>query len=218
MKKIKIKAGDIFSIQLAPKMYIFGRVNLNIYDQCVKSKLLQNDSALYSFNKSVLVEIYSGISANIKYMTSDILIPGVFVDMRSLENKTWEIIDYQQVNPEKVEFPEALIGFGTSGLFRKGEIVLPIKLSYDQIRDINVYPTIESSENLHNTCLFYLGRKDLINDEWKDYCSLENSDFRFSQHRNNIYKLLKLSKTISYYDASKKYGFDIRRFYNNLQE
>ncbi|HKP39139.1 MAG TPA: Imm26 family immunity protein [Pyrinomonadaceae bacterium] len=205
--------GDIFAFRLPNQKYISGRIQLNVARQCVRPKLLSPDSPLRFFGKSILVEIYEGLSDAPSLVRSETLIPGVFVDTQLLESGEWKVVDHEPVDPTKIEFPEALMGAGRNGVFTRGEIKLPLPLDANDLERLNVYSTIESSYLMPNICLHYLGMEDVIDPEYRDTSDLRHSDLRFSEYRKQIYGLLNEDENQSYYGMSSRLGHDVTRFY-----
>lgn len=213
---VKSKVGDIFCFQIPNEEYIFGRILFDVTQQGSKPKLLKSNSPLIFFNDSLLVEFYRITSTSDVFdesITSDLLVNGVFIDPIFIKKGVWKIVGFQNVNPEQVDFPEALTAFEDHALFRKGEIALPLNLSESRLREINVYPTVFPPVVLFDICLYYLGLYSYINPEYISTSNLSHSDLRFSNFRDQIYKILGEDSKQSYVDASKKYGCDFFRFY-----
>jgi hypothetical protein len=214
---VKFQTGDIFTFKLSTNEYICGRIMLDIKKQCVSPKLLPPDSPLYFFNGSLLLEIYKSTATQPVIDNSEILIPGIFLDSDSLKYGIWSIIGHQDVNPEEVEFPEALISHGLRAQFLRGEVALNIDLKEEELKKINVYQTKKPSGILGEICLYHLGRIDEINNSWVhsiEVFNLKSSDLRFTQHRSEIYHLLGEKENQSYFEMSSRLGYNIQRFYD----
>jgi Immunity protein 26 len=213
----RFKAGDIFALELPTGEFMTGRVLLDVKHQCIRPKLLSSDSILGFFNGYVLTEIYKQTFSNPTAERSEVLIPGVWTDSGSLKDGQWQIIGHEEVDPKKVEFPEAFILQGSRTiLFLKGEIELPIEMTYEEYEQLRVRNSRGASGNLGETCLYYLGRKDEINDPDLvdvELRSLKHSDLRFNEFRSEAYRRLGEDEHISYFEMSLKHGYDIRRFY-----
>jgi hypothetical protein len=210
------RAGDIFAFELVNNEWLCGRVMLDIKQQCIKPRLLKPDSPLVSFNGYLLVDVYRDVFEKPTAAQSEILIPGVFVSTGSLESGSWPIVGYDEIDPTQVEFPESLGGRGRQNLFIRGEITLPIDLSFAEINRLNVYSAMYPSRILNEICLYHLGRANEIdNPRLRDVelRSLSSSVLRFTEHRSEIYRLLGKDETLSYYEMSTQLGHDIRRFY-----
>jgi Immunity protein 26 len=214
----RYKAGDIFSLQLPTGEYVTGRVILDVKNQCIQPKLILSDSSLGSFNGAVLIEIYKQTFSEPTAKRSEILIPGIWTDSGSLKRGRWNIIGYEEIAPTKVEFPEAFIPQGSRTiLFLTGEIQLPIEMTYEEYQKLHIRSTTDASGCLGETCLYYLNRKDEINDPDLvdvELRSLKHSDLRFNDFRSEAYRRLGEDENISYFEMSLKHGFDIRRFYD----
>ncbi|HKX29920.1 MAG TPA: Imm26 family immunity protein [Blastocatellia bacterium] len=212
----KFKAGDIFTFKLSEDEYLNGRILLDVKEQCIRPRLLRTDSPLVSFNGFLLVEVYKSTFRVPTPGRSETLIPGIFVDPSSLESADWPIIGYEEVDPTRVEFPENLIARGVRGAFLRGEIELPLDLQMQEIRRMRVYPAKKSSLDLAPICLYQLGRKEQI-DQTRfsnvGMFNLNHSDLRFSEHRDEIYRLLGESAHQSYDQMSSRLGHDLKRFY-----
>jgi hypothetical protein len=218
LKMNKFQAGDIFTFELPSNEYIFGRIMLDIKEQCIRPKLIKHDSALSFFNGSILVEIYKSTAVKTIADLSEILIPGIFIDTDYLEAGYWNIVNHKDVNPQEVEFPEYLVGSGLRAKFIRGEISLNLDLRESDVERVNVYGTKKSSATLGEICLYHLGRSHEINNPRLkniELRSLKNSDLRFSQHRSEIYGFLGEDPNQSYDKMSTKFGYDIQRFYIN---
>ena len=214
---VKFQTGDIFTFKLSTNEYICGRIMLDIKKQCVRPKLLQPNSPLNFFNGSLLLEIYKSTATQPVIDNSEILIPGIFLDSDSLKYGIWSIIGHQDVNPEEVEFPEALIAHGLHAQFLRGEVALNLNLKEEEIEKINVYQTKKPSHILGEICLYHLGRIDEINNSWVhsiEVFNLKSSDLRFTQHRSEIYHLLGEKENQSYFEMSSRLGYNIQRFYD----
>jgi hypothetical protein len=109
-----------------------------------------------------------------------ILVRGCFTNSGALVTGDWPIIGFEPVDPTTVEFPEALVGERAEHRFVRGEVSKPIALGYDEVRNINVYPTNVASVRIPLVCERYLGLSD------NDVMGLEDGDLRYSPHRNQV--------------------------------
>lgn len=213
-KRIKIKAGDVFRIKVAGNNYVFGRVLLEVTSQC-KGKVPE-DSNLNFFGGCILVEMYNLFTKENKFDNSNakVLIPGMFTDRFGIIDGIWEIIDHIPVIPELVEFPESLLSFSRKIYFSKGELILKTKLSTETYEEMCVYSTKDSAYAVGSICLHYLGKDDLIDEQFKWPQYLENSDFRYQPElRAKIIKQAGYDASKSYYENALERGFDLKRFY-----
>lgn len=142
-----------------------------------------------------------------------VIIRGMFTSTSGIKDGVWEIIDHIPVIPELVEFPEAL-GSSKVVYLSVGELKLKTKLKTNQYEEIGVYSTLESSYAVGSICLHYLGKDDLIEEQfkWPEY--LENSDLRYRpEMRKKIIKQAGYDDSKSYYENALERGFDLKRFY-----
>jgi hypothetical protein len=213
----KFKAGDIFTFKLPTNEYMCGRIMLDVKQQCIRPKLIKPESPLNFFNGSLLVEIYKSTSSEPTANRSEVLIPGVFIGSNFLESGEWSIMDDENVDPKEVEFPESLVARGLRAQFIRGEIALDIDLKEEELQRLNVYRTKMPSAIIGEICLYYLGRADEINNPQVqdiELLSLKDSDLRFTEHRSEIYHMLREDENQSYYEMSTRLGYDIQRFYS----
>ena len=212
-KRIKIKAGDVFRIKVTGNNYVFGRILLDVTSQC-KGKV-PVDSNLNFFGGAILIEMYNQFSQENKLdiINARVIIRGMFTSTSGIKDGVWEIIDHIPVIPELVEFPEAL-GSSKVVYLSVGELKLKTKLKTNQYEEIGVYSTLESSYAVGSICLHYLGKDDLIEEQfkWPEY--LENSDLRYRpEMRKKIIKQAGYDDSKSYYENALERGFDLKRFY-----
>lgn len=214
------KTGDIFVFPLPTGEWMCGRIMFDIKNQCIHPKLLDQNSPLLSLPKSLLVEVYQLVSPSPEvkedHITfTDVLIPGIFISTGCFENERWRIIGYREVDPTNVEFPETLINKGPKGYFVRGEVELPIEISFKKIREISCYKTEYPCGILGEIALCQLGQSDAIKkpEATINLSNLSRSDLRFSPYRNGIYEQLNESTDQSYDQMAKRKGFDLGRFY-----
>ncbi|ACK72523.1 sugar efflux transporter B [Gloeothece citriformis PCC 7424] len=210
---VSFKHGDIFTFQLPNQKYIFGRILLDVKKQCIKPKLIDPNSPLSFYEGTILVEIYQALSENPTFTPSEILIPGFFLDPEPIKAGEWKIIDYQEVDPLQVEFPETLALVNGRQSFQRGEIILILPQKLDEDETYKIYPTITSPYALPKICLYQLGLTELLNPAQLKTMNLKRYDLRFSEHRSEIYQMLNENENQSYYQMSKRLGHDITRFY-----
>lgn len=95
--------------------------------------------------------------------------------------------------------------------------MLPLKLNFEDVQQIGVYQSINSSGLLKLICMFLLGRAEEIEDEGlrdSEAVTLQNSDLRFNNHRSEIYPALGEDESQSYFEFSSRFDYDIRRVYS----
>ena len=213
------RTGTVFAFPLPTEEWMCGRGTLDVYHQCVRPNLIAGDSPLRPFPRALLVEVYRPV-----FLTSDLpaplvsahlLIPGIFISEGCLEKNVWKVVGHHDVAPDEVEFPVTLVSKGPHTHLVRGEIELPIDLSFKDVRAINAYKTEYPCGILGEIVLYQLGRADEIDKpeiavKLRD---LARSDLRFSEHRDRIYDLLGEDKDAPYHQMAKRLGHDLSRFY-----
>ncbi len=214
---IRFKAGDIFSFELDDGQWMFGRVLLDVKRQCIEPLLLEMGSPLSSFNGMMLVEIYRQTAPSQEFTTleSEVLISGIFVGSDLLEDGDADIVGHRPVDPTEVEFPEGFMGGGPLPRLIRGELDLPVDLAPLELQEeeprVKRYP----SGILDQLCLVRLGRGDELGRpaHLLKLVDVAASDMRYSNLRSRLYELLGEDEHASYYDLSRRLGFDFSRFY-----
>ncbi len=209
----KYKHGDVFSFKLTDEKYISGRIMLDIHKQCVKPKLIEPDSPLSVYDDTLLVEIYKELSENTAFRESEVLIPGFILAPEPIKLGEWEIVEHKKVDPLQVEFPETFALVNGRQCFERGEIRLNLPQNLDRDDGWDIYPTIKSPYALPKICLYYLGLKEFLSPAQMKTMNLKRSDLRFSERHSVIYKMLNEDANQSYYEMSRRFGYDITRFY-----
>jgi hypothetical protein len=215
------RTGDIFVFPLrATGEWMGARIMLDIHRQCVKPGRIEPGSPLYSFPKALLIEIYRSVFATADVTEADVtsaglLVPGMFVSIGCFGVDGWHVIGHQDVEPARVEFPETLINKGARAYVVRGEIELPIELSFKRIREIDAYKTEVPCGILGEIALYQSGRAEEIDkpDVAIKLRDLSRSDLRFSPYRNGIYERLGVDKALSYHQLASRMGHDLSRFY-----
>lgn len=201
--------GDIFIVPLADGVALAARVALDVSTQCVEPGRIAEGSPLAFFDGCVLVEVCAVVAASPVFDPERLLIPGVFIDDEPLRDGRWQVVGNLAVDPLRVDFPEGVIVRDRSGCFHRGELALPVALTMEEVRDLDVFPTIKGSGALAGLCSHYLGLEQLESvHRW-----LDRSDLRFSEHRERIYRLLREDMAQSYATMAEKHGYDVTRFY-----
>jgi len=215
------KTGDLFLFPLPTGEWMGARIMLDVYRQCVKPKLIDLGTPLYSFPKALLIEVYRPVfstaeDADVDSVLAGVLIPGMFVSIGCFENGVWHIIGHREVDPAAVEFPETLVNKGARAYFVRGEVELPVEISFRKIREINAYKTEYPCGALGEIALYQLGRVDEIDkaEIAVKLCDLRRSDLRFSEYRGWIYERLGEEEDQSYHQMSERMGHDLIRFYD----
>lgn len=215
------QTGDVFSFPLLTGEQMAGRILLDVKKQCIQPRLLTPDSPLSFFNGSLLIETYRQTSLEpIREVSSEVLIPGLFTDPRSLESGRWTVTGHRDVDPAEVDFPQALFLAGPDVHFVWGEINLPARLTYADFQRINIAHTIEPSGILGEICLYHLGRSGEIRNPALADVELRNlahSDLRFSPYKKEVYAALDEDVRGSHYETALRLGHDLARFYPRVQ-
>ena len=209
----KLPHGTIFAVPLPDGTYISGRVVLDIYGT-LKRRLFPIDSPLPGLGRAYLVEMYSAITSKPEYVPSPVLIPGAFVESKELGN-AWPIVGQQPIDPRKVEFPEALIGRVHStgqAAFRCGEMEVLLPFSRGDLREVAVFHTRHSAFYWSYMCLWALGRRSEIPNEWTGITFM-GSDIRISPHRARVYEHLPFQMEQSYFEKQAQMGLHLERLY-----
>jgi hypothetical protein len=145
------------------------------------------------------------------------LIPAILISAGCIEEGTWEIVGFEEVDPRSVEFPEGLSSEkAVKGALMKGECRVLFEIEFSELEKIDLPPKGNVCRVLPEIVLFQLGRKDEINNPRltdKEIRNPANFDLRFSTHRKKIFELAGLDPNETYYELSKRMGFDIGRFY-----
>lgn len=219
MKDLYCQPGDLFSFPLNNKEFAYGRVVLDVYNQGIKKKLIDKNSALYFTDNIILVEIYKQISDKKEKVPDHLqtLIPGIFTGNGFLKAKLWPIIGNDPIDPTKVDFPESLSHNGyAKSIFTKGELLIESDIPYEKTEEINIYPTTVATILISEIVLYMLGRKSEINNpidpniESRDPAKY---DIRFSPYKEWVHAQVKEDMHQSYYETAKAKGFDLKRFY-----
>jgi hypothetical protein len=130
-----------------------------------------------------------------------------------IAEQEWLIIDHLEVDPQQVEFPETIFLYNGRQVFQRGEIRLPIPEQLDENDGWDIYPSITSPYALPKICLYYLGLREFLTPVQQNTMNLERLDFRFSNRRSEIYKIIQEDENQSYYEIASRLGYDITRFY-----
>jgi hypothetical protein len=215
------KNGDIFRFKILKNEFGFGRVLLNINELIEGKKLIDIDHPFRIFKGSstILAEFYKETTSGVLPKNRTILIPSIYTSYGFITLGLWDIVGNEKILPNKVDFPESLVSKSpviTS--FTKGEIELPFKLEMTEVDSIGIPLRTFPPTIFDNIMLYHLGRKDEITNPAitdKEVLNTTKSDLRFSEHRVKIYhQLADYDPKESYYDFSKRMGFDLARFYD----
>lgn len=221
MKKQQLKIGDIFYLETESKNYVFGRILFDVdkqYHKVVNTDAFPHEYFPYLFmshNGCQLVEMYKGIYNSPEFVPSEVLIPRVFT--KCIDGKrnilTWGIVGNKPVDYTQVEFPEHLNNKNGILFLDRGELSIKTQFK-DNDSEPNLKTNIFIPAVISDACLFWQGRKDLIRAPiWPDY--IRNKDLLYyPELRKEIYDQISKDARMSYYELSKKEGFDLERFYD----
>ena len=220
--RVKIKVGDIFSVEISENEFIYGKVLFEPKEQYIKKIPSEKQfSYLDFFQNCVLIETYIGVFTSFeKIDIKNIGIKGQFVSKKMFKRDDVEIIANQPVNPKDISFPEVISTYGSNYYFTVGELKLPIKITSKEYDEIHVYPSFGSGYWELVATLVWSGRMDLVEEEriknnTVDVKScFEASDLQYTpEKRNKIYSLVGEKINQSYYELALKHGFDLERLY-----
>jgi hypothetical protein len=211
----KPKHGDIFAVPLPDRTYLCGRVTLDI-SACLTRRLVPAGSPLTGMlGGAFLIEMYRQVLPGLEYIPSPLLVPGAFVDCSDEVGSSWPIVAHQDVDPQKVEFPEALIGYRTSVgqvAFDCGEMRIGLPFKHAELDRVGEFTRLHSAFLWPYTCLRLLGRESEVPTDYK-MATLAGSDLRFSPHRDRIYQHLPFRKELSYFEKQAQLGLHIEHLY-----
>jgi hypothetical protein len=211
-KKAATKAGNIFAFDRNDGTFGFGRVLLDIENQCVKSGKVAPRSPLLNFPKALLIEIFAESAAAPMATPTKIGMRGIPIAPDVLRNGHWPVIGTRPIDPAEVEFPENLIAVGLKAEFNRGEIALPIALSHTELDAISAFPRLAPSDAVLHISRYYT-EGDGKNGRGVPP-PLEHGDLRFSLQRERVYQLLGEDPAQSYAQMARRHGFDLSRFYD----
>ncbi len=210
-----LKAGDLFAIPLPDSRYLTGRVILDI-GQALKRGLITPGTMLGFQSGSILVETYRQISETPVPSISEVLIPGVFVGKTLFsprEKGHWHVIGHQPIDPTRVEFPEALYGSKRGMMFTRGEIELPVPLGHEALDRFKARLAVLPAKLLADVCLYCLGLKDLVRSPVAAAGALPEADLRYTDQRDEIYRLIGDDPNQTYHEMSTRHGHDVARLF-----
>ncbi len=211
--------GDLFAFPLPSGEWMCARIMLDVHQQCVRPGLIAPGSPLVSFPKALLIDVYRSVLPALDAagddVPADVLIPGIFVSTGCFENGVWHVVGHRDVDPATVEFPEALVNRGPQATFVRGEVELPIEISFGRVREINAYKTEYPCGILGEIALCQLGRAAEIDKPEAALAlrDLRRSDLRYSEHRHWIYEQLGEDEDQPYDRMARRMGHDLSRFY-----
>jgi hypothetical protein len=217
MARPRYRAGDLFAVPFSDGTYATARVLLDVTAQCFAPRKVAADSALAPFRGAILVEVYGEVATEPSAQTSQVVIPGVFADpslVGGAGKARWKVTGHVDVDPARVEFPEGLFQTpdGRVG-FLRGEIEQVIDIDANQLARYPARVAIGGAARFVNICAYYTGRTQLLGAR-PELFRLASSDLRFTDHRDEVYRLMGEDPSRSYHDAALARGFDLARFYS----
>jgi hypothetical protein len=227
-KRIQLKVGDIFSLEVAKNEYIFGRVLFDVTKQYIESpyykggkNFFSSENSLDFFNGCLLLETFCGIYSTVdkidinKKAVVSAFVSKDFYKASFYKERNFQVIGYQKVDYKQVSFPEALESYNNKFYFSCGELYLPINIDGQQYDEIKVHPSFGYGYyEIIVATLDFSGRDDLIEPDDKLQNYFRWSDLRsLPAVRNEIYKLLNETTKQNYYELALKYGYDLKRLY-----
>jgi len=226
MKKEKLSHGDLFYLELPGQVYVRGRVLFDVkkqYHKLVDYDTLPNSQQNYFhwYGGCQLVEIYKGVYSSVSQMKSsigEIIIPGVLIvaiDSRANKEVPFGKLGHIPVDYTQIEFPETLPSNDDEEkvYLNRGEIRLLTRVPFSEGKQIDIRATLEYPDVLGDASLFYQSRQDLIKGHVYD-SYLTDSNLRYHPElRKRVYEEIGEDPTLSYYEFSKRRGFDLARFY-----
>lgn len=215
MKK-RAKAGDIFTEQLKNGQYMFGRVLLDIKEQLKKGVIVRGESRLTAHSISYCVSVYDSICDEpILPDDAKVIWPGIPVGHDMFGDDSWTIIAHKPVDPKEIEFPEEISIYNSEITFIKGEVRQQSKQGSESLNKelIPFTRSFLNEQDLFNTILTYMDRKDLAKEEE----IITDYDKRFIDPnlRKRIFELFNENPGMPYYDFALKHGFDTARFFQD---
>lgn len=215
MKKSPTAAGNVFSLPLPDGSYAFGRVLLDPME-ARKKRLLAVDSPLAGLlGQGVLVQLYTQASDTNDYVSSPVLVDGLFVERRNLRTE-WDIVAYEDVDPRAVEFPEFVTGFCHDAgqlAFVCGEIRFPLPFPIAEQPTFQGRAVRHSAFMLPYIWLFAAGRREEVPEDYV-VADLHGADLRISAYRDHIYEHLPFAKEMSYWEKQLSLALDFGRLYS----
>jgi hypothetical protein len=196
----------VFGIALNSNETVFGRVILDVDEQCLKPRRVLTSSPLTFFKGGQLVEVSSDEEGR------HVIIGGVFVFAPKLPK-----LGERSVDVKAVDFPWALSIIGMQPHLYWGELTIPLAISEAEAHKLEVPPMISPASALVELALGALGRLDeLDRSRFKkpEMYAPGRNDLRFSEQRARIDELVGKRILGNYYDTAYAYGFDLRRFYD----
>lgn len=202
----KLSVGDVFALSAAKGEPLFGRVMLDVQEQCIRPKRILSSSPLAFFKQAHLVEVSRDEAG------AQVVLPGHFVYGVELPR-----IAHRPVDPGEVDFPWTLSLYGPRPQLYWGELRIPVNLPISEYRAMEISPKLSPVDTLAPRALYKLGRADEIDRSTYQDSSLfdpARNDLRDSPHRARIAELVAGRVLDDYASTAAAYGYDLRRFYD----
>lgn len=217
-RKIKVRTGDIFSVEVSKNEFIFGRVLFDVVNQYMErgfDKEINNYMGF--FNKCFLIETFVGVHPSFESIDiKEKAVISSFVSKDFFEDNDFEcnIIHNIKIDAKKVSFPEVLSLINSNYFFSVGELQIPISLTKEEYERIKVNPCFGSGYWDIVATLDLSGRTDLIEDGDQMDNYFRYSDIRsLPDIRKIIYSRIGEDLNQSYYELALKNDFDLARLY-----
>ena len=140
----------------------------------------------------------------------------IAIDSRANKEVPFGKLGHIPVDYTQIEFPETLSNndFRSVVFLKRGEISLQTRLTLSEGKQIDIRSSLEYPDVLGDASLFFQNRQDLIKEDVLFDSYLTDSNLRYHPElRKRVYEEMGEDPTLSYYEFSKKRGFDLARFY-----
>ena len=119
------------------------------------------------------------------------------------------------VDYTKIELPETLPTDDDEDTvyLDRGELSLLTRVPFSEGKQIDIRDTLNYPDVLGDASLFYQKRQDLIKRHVYDSYFTDSNLRYHPELRKRVYEEMGEDPTLSYYQFSKKRGFDLARFY-----
>src|SRR5687768_10419316 len=157
----RAKAGDIFAMKIPNGQFIFGRIMLDLEEQCRKPGLIEPGSSLW-LGECYLIQVFELVADTPVYRHSDVAINGMIVDDYAFLEDIWKVVDHKKKSPSEIDFNEYLFPDGDFLSIVKGEVRIKTSLPRDKYYIYMITGGIEPSMYLDRQVLPYLGKASLV--------------------------------------------------------
>lgn len=192
-----VQAGDVLSIP-APGGALFARVLQLLGPDCG----LPPHATALALGPALLLELWAQAPSQGRMPAQcPVLISGVLCDLEALQAERWTIVGHRPVMPGEVDYPMCISNEHRAPKLSWGAIHAPVDLPPQAIEDIDVFPTLLSSEEISERALLAMGLEELLAEEDLDWLSMDKVDLRFSEDRDGLMVLAGLDPSHSYAQA-----------------